>query len=65
MKKTYKNPTLTVVDVEYADILAGSFNDPLGDNPVDGGAALGHEATFSDWGGDEYVIDDEAMNIGF
>ena len=65
MKKTYKNPTLEVVDVKSAEILAGSFNDPLGNNEVDGGAALGHEATFSDWGGDEFVIGDDAMNIEF
>ena len=65
MKKTYKNPTFTVVNLLSEDILAGSFDSALSNNPVDGGVALGHEATFSDWGGDEYVIDDDAMNIGF
>ena len=59
MKKTYINPTLTVVKIKPAHLLAGSFNDPLGDTNVDGGAALGREASFSDWG------EDETMNIDF
>ena len=54
MKKTYINPTLTVVKIKPAHLLAGSFNDPLGDTNVDGGAALGREASFSDWGDDQF-----------
>ncbi len=62
MKKTYKNPTLEVVDVQSADILAGSMVvDPT--KEIDTQMSL--ESSFSDWGGDEYVIDDDAMNIGF
>ena len=62
MKKTYKNPTLEVVDVQANELM---LNASFGEGTMDGGFAAGHEATFSDWGGDEYVIDDEAMNIGF
>ncbi len=62
MKKTYKNPTLEVVDVQSAEILAGSMVvDPT--KEIDTQMSL--ESSFSDWGGDEYVIDDDAMNIGF
>ena len=52
MKKIYKNPTLTVVKLQPARIMAGSFNEQLGNTGVDGGVSLGREATFSDWGED-------------
>ena len=65
MKKTYKNPTLEVVGVESVDILAGSFDSALSNDPVNGSVALGREADFSDWGGDDFVIDDEVVNIEF
>lgn len=62
MKKTYKNPTLEVVDVQANELM---LNASFGEGTLDGGVAAGREADFSDWGGDEYVIDDDAMNIGF
>ena len=46
MKKTYINPTLTVVKVQPARILAGS---PELTGTYDGGTILGREAEFSDW----------------
>ena len=46
MKKTYINPTLTVVKIQPARIMAGSFMEGLGDTPVDGGVSLGREASF-------------------
>ena len=46
MKKTYKNPILTVVKIQPARIMAGSFLDGLGETPVDGGVSLGREASF-------------------
>jgi hypothetical protein len=46
MKKTYINPTLTVVKVQPARILAGS---PGLTGTYSGGTVLGREAEFSDW----------------
>ncbi len=44
MKKTYMEPTLEVVKIETAPMLAGSvvegFNSALENNPCDGGDAL-------------------------
>ena len=54
MKKQYRNPILTVVKLQPARIMAGSFNDPLGDKGVDGGAALGRSAEFSEWSDDGF-----------
>ena len=46
MKKTYKNPLLTVVTIQPAQFIAMST---LGTtDAIDGN--LGHEATFTDWG---------------
>ena len=63
MKKTYKNPTLTVVNIQTASIMAGSFLDGLGETPVDGGVSLGREASF-DLGDDLDISDfDEEMIV--
>ena len=48
MKKTYMNPTLTVVKLQSSRIMAGSFNELLGDDGVDGGVALSPEENFDD-----------------
>ena len=53
MKKKYINPTLTVVKLPSSRIMAGSFNEQLGNTGVDGGVSLGREATFSDWDDEE------------
>ena len=52
MKKTYKNPTLTVVKIQPARILAGS---EIGTGDYAGGQIQTREATFSD-GEDEQLI---------
>ena len=50
MKKTYKNPTLTVVKVQPAQVIAASV--PMyGTNAT--GEGMGRSASFSDWGEDE------------
>ena len=48
MKKTYKNPALTVVKMQPAHIMAGSFKRQLGSQGVNGSASLGRESRFSD-----------------
>ena len=63
MKKTYINPTLTVVKIKSAHLLAGSFIGDLGNNGVDGAAALGRESTFSDWDEDVFMFDQKTMSI--
>ena len=63
MKKTYKNPILTVVKIQPARIMAGSFLDGLGGEGVDGGASLGREASF-DLGDDLDISDfDEELIV--
>ena len=63
MKKTYINPTLTVVKIQPARIMAGSFLDGLGNTPVDGGVSLGREASF-DLGDDIDISDfDDEMIV--
>ena len=54
MKKTYINPTLKVVKVKPAQILAGSFKESLGTENVNGSAALGRESRFSRWEEDDF-----------
>lgn len=50
MKKTYKNPTLTVVKIQPAQILAGSEQGALGGPEITGSDGFGaREAEFSDW----------------
>ena len=52
MKKSYKNPALTVVKMQPARIMAGSFKGQLGTQGVNGSASLGRGASFSaddDW----------------
>ena len=50
MKKTYKNPTLTVVMIKPAQILAGSEQGALGGPEITGSDGFGaREAEFSDW----------------
>ena len=49
MKKIYKNPTLTVIEFESSCILAGSFEEQLGDDGVDGSISLSSEEIFIDW----------------
>ena len=46
MKKTYKNPTLTVVKVQPAQVIATSV--PMYATPAEG-AGMGRGASFSDW----------------
>ena len=59
MKKTYKNPLLTVVNIQPAQFIAMST---LGTtDAIDGN--LGREATFSDWDEDVFVFDQETMSI--
>jgi hypothetical protein len=52
MKKTYKNPTLTVVKIQPARILAGSETAPFGEGKKDGSQAAARGGRFSaddDW----------------
>lgn len=49
MKKTYMNPTLTVVKLQSSRIMAGSFKDLLGDEGVDGSVSLSPEENLIDW----------------
>ena len=59
MKKTYLNPTTTVVNIELANIIAASpanpegFNGSVGTQSVDGSAGLSRQSNFSVWGDDE------------
>lgn len=58
MKKTYLNPTTTVVNIELATMIAGSndpqgFNSTLGNTDTNGDAALSRQSNFSVWGNDE------------
>ncbi len=46
MKKTYKNPTLTVVKIQPARIMESST---ITTGDYNGGVIQGHEASFSDW----------------
>ena len=48
MKKTYMIPTLKVVEIKPAQFIAASFQGTLGTTNVNGSAALGREAGFSD-----------------
>lgn len=57
MKKTYKNPTLTVVKIQPAQMIAVSGE--FGEGTMSGSSAATRESYFSDWG------DDETMNIDF
>ena len=50
MKKTYKNPTLKVVKVNPARILAGS---PGLTGTYSGGTVLSRQSDFSDWSDEE------------
>lgn len=61
MKKTYLNPTLTVVKIQPAQFIAMST---LGETEAISGN-LGREATFSDWGDDVNFSDweDEQLII--
>ena len=49
MKKTYVNPTLTVVKMQSSCIMAGSFKGLLGDDGVDGEVSLSPEEIVIDW----------------
>ena len=51
MKKTYINPTLKVVKIQSAQILAGS---DFGDGQKDGSQAAGRSARFSSWEEDDF-----------
>jgi len=53
MKKTYMIPTLKVVEIKPAQFIAASFQQTLGTTEVNGSAALGREARFSDWDEEE------------
>lgn len=50
MKKTYKNPTLTVVKIQTNQLM---INGSFGEGKMDGGSAAGRGASFSDWSDDE------------
>ena len=50
MKKTYKNPTLTVVKVQPAQVIAASV--PMYGSDATG-AGMGRGASFSDWSDEE------------
>lgn len=52
MKKTYKNPTLKVVKIQAARIMAGSPN-PVFDPNSKTATMEGRRARFSDWDEDE------------
>ena len=52
MKKTYKNPTLTVVKIQTSNLLQ-AVSGKFGDGFKDGGSAAGRGASFSDWGEEE------------
>ena len=49
MKKTYMTPTLQVVKVKTASILAGSVPQLMGDETTATSGNLGREAMFSDF----------------
>ena len=51
MKKTYKNPTLTVVKIQPAQLMIPASN------PYDGGDVQGREASFSDWEDEQLIIE--------
>lgn len=70
MKKTYKNPTLTVVKVQTANILAGSGPVLRGSTNATSGNA-GRGASFSGWNEEEQTPPDlpclreETLAFGF
>ena len=54
MKKTYKNPLLTVVKIQPAQFIAASEQGALTDTEITGSGGFGARgAEFSDWS-DEY-----------
>ena len=54
MKKTYKNPTLTVVKIQPARIMETSN---IGTGNYSGGGIQSRESSFSDWEDEQLIIE--------